>query len=418
MSKIFTVSNIISQIRKSLESEFSNLVIEGEISNLSASSSGHYYLSLKDDQSMISCALFKGMAMRNPIIRQIKDGTKVQIWGDISVYDKRGTFQVIIKKIVPVGAGDLKQKFENLKMKLAQKGLFELERKKSITAFPQKVGVVTALGAAALQDFLNIITRRSHGFEIIISPSLVQGDMAAQSMIKALEKLKKIDDIDVVVLTRGGGSLEDLWAFNDEDLIFYLSQYPIPIISAVGHQVDFTLTDYVADLRVETPSAAAEYLSSPQVKILSTLSAAKNQLIYFTEKKMNQEAMRVSSRKPLHLINKLSNKVSRYEQLIEHQVFRLKQQGPKKIERSYMELDFSIEKIKTSVNKLISQAESKIAKPYEFLRAADPQKVLQRGYSYLEHEGSVISGVDKLNKIKQSEKIKVVFHDGSGELTK
>ena len=278
MDKVPSVSEVIFNIKRLLEGEFRTVSVEGEISNLSHSSSGHWYLTLSDSDSSLSAAVFKMDALRNPLMKSLKNGDKVICSGSIGVYNKRGTFQLIVKRISPVGKGDLKEQFEMLKRKLAAEGLFDPQIKKEIPTLPNRIAVITAKGAAALQDFLNIIDRRTQWYDILLSPALVQGDAAPASLRKALFNVIKYSmdapedkKIDVIVFTRGGGSMEDLWAFNDEGLAWDIFNCPIPVISAVGHQVDTTICDMVSDLRCETPSAAAEVLSSAQAEIKETL---------------------------------------------------------------------------------------------------------------------------------------------------
>ena len=413
--QISTVSDIVSQIKSSLESEFVNFVVEGETSNFSASSSGHYYFNLKDEKSMISCALFRGNAMRNPVVRQLKDGVKVQVYGDISVYAPRGTFQIIVKKIVPVGAGNLKERFERLKKKLGNEGLFDLERKKPIPLFPQKIGVVTALGAAALQDFLNIMKRRSLSYDIIISPSLVQGDQAPTSIMKALENLKS-QNVDCVVVTRGGGSLEDLWAFNDEKLVRYLYEYEVPVISAVGHQVDFTLCDYVSDKRLETPSAAAELLSSPQQQIRQSLEHSLKSMLSQIRQKNQSYKSHIRELRPDRMISILQKRIYDYNSLMMELKNKLTQKIPLKVSNYYMKLDEFIEKIKNSVESQIRGSSQKLSELNHFLKAVDPSKVLSRGYAYAQRDKTVISSAEQAREVEES--FSLTFHDGTVEVKK
>ena len=253
--KALAVSEAVNLIKRSLESEFFDLTIVGEVSNFTSSAAGHFYFTLSDKDASLSCAMFKMDAMRNPIIRKIRNGEKVYLRGPISVYAKRGTFQLLGKKILKYGQGDLKAQFEFLKEKLRSQGFFDLENKKEIPRFPKKIAVVTAKQGAALQDFLNVMKRRSLSYDILICPALVQGDAAPASIIKALNVISSRSDIDLIVITRGGGSMEDLWAFNNEELVKCIYNLKAPVISAIGHQVDFTLSDFVADMRCETPTA-------------------------------------------------------------------------------------------------------------------------------------------------------------------
>lgn len=418
MNKTQSVSDIISQVKSTLEGDFRNLVIEGEITNFSSSSTGHYYLNLKDNNSMISCALFRGNAMRNPIVRQLKDGVQVQAYGDLSVYAPRGTFQLIIKKIVPVGVGNLKEKFERLKKKLSSEGLFDLEKKKTIPRFPRKIAVVTALGAAALQDFLNIIDRRSLGFEVIISPSLVQGDRAPKSIIAALEKIKTLDDVDCVVMTRGGGSLEDLWAFNDEELARYISNYPIPTISAVGHQVDFTLADYVADKRLETPSAAAEFLSNPQTEVYEKLQGYQRRMVASIKQKLNMKSANLRNHRPDKMIAMIQRRVFQSRELVTSFRNQVSYKLPRVIEAYYFQLDELVDAMKNKMERRVQISQKKISELQYFLKAVNPNKVLSRGYAYAHKKGNVISSAESLNQLDNKDKFELTFHDGSVEVVK
>lgn len=269
---VASVSDLVSSIKECLEEEFHEVMVQGEVTNLSPSSAGHWYFTLSDENASLSCALFKGDALRNPLIRNLKNGDKIILSGPLSVYLKKGSFQMLVRRLVPAGEGQLKLQFERLKAKLSEEGLFDLERKKKLPLFPKRIAVITAEHGAALQDFINVMKRRTLWLNLVIIPALVQGEGAPKSLIQALEKAEGLRDIDVIVLTRGGGSLEDLWAFNDENLIRRIHHCPIPVISAVGHQVDFTLCDYVADHRSETPTAAAETLSQPQTELQARMN--------------------------------------------------------------------------------------------------------------------------------------------------
>ena len=281
--KTLTVSEAVLSVKNVLEKEIGHLLIQGEVTNLSSSGAGHYYFSLSDSDSILSAALFRMDAYRNPSLKNLKAGDKVVCYGRINVYPKKGTFQLIVNRINPVGKGELKEKFERLKMKLSREGLFDVDKKKPIPRFPKKIGLITSREGAAIQDFLKVYKRRSLWGHLIVSPALVQGEKAPLSLRKALEKLIRYDfslpeseRFDAIILTRGGGSLEDLWAFNDEALAWDIFNCPIPIISAVGHEVDFTISDFVSDFRCETPSTAAELLSEGQTQI-------KRQLMYFSK---------------------------------------------------------------------------------------------------------------------------------------
>lgn len=413
----YTVSDINQNIKSLLESEFSNVTLIGEISNLSHSSAGHYYFTLSDENSAISCAIFKMDALRNPTLKKLKDGDKVFIRGGISLYSKRGTFQLIGRKIIPAGKGDLKAKFEFLKEKLASEGLFDASEKKEIPKLAKRIAVLTALRGAALQDFLNVMKRRCLEFEIIIVPCVVQGDDCPRSVISGLEKVLAIELVDVVVITRGGGSMEDLWGFNDESLVRFVSEYPLPVISAIGHQVDYSLLDYVSDLRCETPSTAAEFLSQEQTKLKLKIDNIMNRLKFqFTDfhSRLRSKLNRVSPKNFIHLIQeKFYTKKMKFESLdsrLKKDYFNL--------EDVKMELDENIKNIETVINSKIDSFKNKLNLQEKLLSSIDPKNVLNRGYSYITDENSDVIETTKSFLNSTSEVHFINFKDGREKIKK
>ncbi len=255
--KALTVSQLNARVRALLEGEFPRVWVEGEVSNLKRHSSGHIYLTLKDERSQISGVFF---SRYNQGLRfDLKDGLKVLALGKVSLYDARGQYQLYIERLQPKGIGELQLAFLQLKEKLEKEGLFLAEHKKEIPRFPKTVGVVTSPTGAAIRDILNVVGRRFHGTEVLIYPVKVQGDGAADEIARAIREMNTLHDpVDVLIVGRGGGSLEDLWAFNEESVARAVFDSKIPVISAVGHEIDWTICDLVADLRAPTPSAAAE----------------------------------------------------------------------------------------------------------------------------------------------------------------
>jgi len=254
--RIYTVSEINALARDVLESSFYDVWVEGEVSNLRSPGSGHLYFTLKDPSSQIAAVLFRSQAS---LLRfRLEDGLKVVCRGRISLYEARGTFQVNCQWMEPAGKGSLQLAFEQLKKRLAAEGLFEASRKKPLPALPQRIGVITSPSGAALRDFLHVMDRRYANVRITIHPVRVQGDEAAPEIAEALRRMNRIGGFDVLVLCRGGGSLEDLWPFNEEVVARAVADSRIPVLSAVGHEIDFTICDFAADLRAATPSAAAE----------------------------------------------------------------------------------------------------------------------------------------------------------------
>lgn len=253
---IYTVSQITRLIKGKLETEFFEVWVEGEISNLRAPVSGHIYFTLKDDSAQIQIVMFRSRA--NSLKFNLEDGLKILVCGKVTVYEARGNYQIIADRIEPRGLGALQLAFEKLKGKLSEEGLFDEDNKKPIPEFPQKIGIVTSPTGAAIRDILNILDRRFRGVNVLIAPSRVQGDEAAEEIAEGIKNLNMMKDIDVIIVTRGGGSLEDLWPFNEEIVARAIYRSKIPVISAVGHEIDFTISDFVADRRAPTPSAAAE----------------------------------------------------------------------------------------------------------------------------------------------------------------
>lgn len=409
MIKPSTVSEIIGQIKGSLESSFKSIYIQGEVSNLSKTIAGHYYFTLSDRDSSLSCALFKGDALRNPLVKNLKNGDEIIVSGSISVYAKRGIFQLLAKRIVPAGSGKLQLEFEKLKSMLGSQGYFDLSSKKSIPAFPKKIAVITAPYGAALQDFLNIIKRRMLWCEIVIIPAVVQGNESEGSLIMALQKAQEINGVETIVLTRGGGSIEDLWSFNSEALVYEIAACEIPIISAIGHQVDFTLSDYASDLRCETPSAAAEHLSQSHTHINMRIEANIHKL----------------SSLGLNLHSILDKKLKRYNphRLVSLLQAQLKAKDDQlrtlKPDLLLLELKNKYDK-KEYINSLLSRASKSLKtkekesiirlKTFESqLRAINPTNVLGRGFSLIRKNGELITSSQKL---QSGDLISIELKDG------
>jgi exodeoxyribonuclease VII large subunit len=256
--KVFTVSELTERIRELLENKLPSVWITGEISNFRPAPSGHVYFTLKDDTSQIRCVMFK---IQTRFLKfRLENGLHVIAWGRLSVYGLRGEYQLILDTMEPAGLGSLMLAFEQLKSRLAAEGLFDPSRKKPIPPFPKRIGLVTSSRGAAVRDMIRIIRRRLPATHILVSPATVQGDRAPEEITAAVRRLCEAGDVDVIIVGRGGGAIEDLWAFNDERVVRAVANCPLPIVSAVGHETDVTLTDFAADLRASTPSAAAEML--------------------------------------------------------------------------------------------------------------------------------------------------------------
>jgi exodeoxyribonuclease VII large subunit len=272
-----TVSQLTQQVKQLLEGQFANLWIRGEISNFKRHTSGHWYFTLKDANAQLSCACFR---MQNRLIRfGPEDGIDVYARGRLSVYEKRGDYQLIVEFMEPVGVGSLQLAFEQLKARLQAEGLFDQQHKKPLPLLPRRVGIVTSRTGAAVQDMLRVLGRRNSSVSILLCPVQVQGDGAAKEIAQGIEVLNRRDDVDVIIVGRGGGSIEDLWAFNEEVVARAIFASRIPIISAVGHETDFTIADFVADVRAPTPSAAAELVAARRDDLVATISGLHRRLV-------------------------------------------------------------------------------------------------------------------------------------------
>ncbi|NBV24815.1 MAG: exodeoxyribonuclease VII large subunit, partial [Proteobacteria bacterium] len=263
--KVLSVSELTGNIKRLLEKQVGQVAVSGEITNLRAQSSGHVYFTLKDAGAQLACVLFRNTSVPHRALLQ--DGQKVLLTGEVTVYEARGQYQLIVSAVELQGVGALQAAFERLKEKLAAEGLFKLERKRKLPRYPQRIGLVTSPTGAAIRDVLHVIQRRQPGLEIIFVPCRVQGDGAAREVAEAVRMLNEFTirnpqfAIDLILVTRGGGSLEDLWAFNEEVVARAIFASAVPVVSAVGHEIDFTIADFVADLRAATPSAAAELIT-------------------------------------------------------------------------------------------------------------------------------------------------------------
>jgi exodeoxyribonuclease VII large subunit len=282
--RIFTISELNRAVRDVLEGTLGELWVRGEVSNHRCQSSGHHYFSLKDASSQISCVLFAGTARRLRGLK-LEDGREVQAFGRLSVYEARGQYQLVVERIQEEGLGALQAKFEALKARLAAEGLFDSDRKKPLPRFARTIGVVTSPTGAAIQDFLNVLHRRMPGIRVVIAPARVQGRGAAAEIVSGIRAFQPtvrapgVPPVDVIVVTRGGGSAEDLWEFNEESVARAIADSSIPVVSAVGHEIDFSIADFVADLRAPTPSAAAEILAADGVEIIRAVSAQERRLL-------------------------------------------------------------------------------------------------------------------------------------------
>ena len=368
-----------------------NVSIEGEISNLTRAASGHIYFSLKDSDAQLKAVMWRSSATK--LSFDPNHGDRVVARGQISVYEPRGEYQLYAKSMHPAGVGDLHAAFERLKLKLSAEGLFEPERKQPLPYFPRKIGVITSPKAAALQDVLNVLRRRFPIAEVVFSPTLVQGDDAPPHIIRALEGFFFRDDIDVILLVRGGGSLEDLWAFNDEDVVRMVAACPIPIVTGVGHEIDFTLVDFASDHRAPTPSAAAE-VATPEADML----------------RMNVDALQQA------LMNYMQDNLVTQRQQLDIQTRTLKLLSPAHdIKIQQRQVEQYQQRLAQVMRSHIQQQQNNLAAKTAALHAANPESILARGYSIVTNQaGEVISNSDAA---PAGSTINIQLHQGSIQAT-
>jgi len=312
---VYTVSELTKYMRVILEDSFPSVWIEGEISNFILHSSGHIYFSLRDASSSLKCAFFK--RANEKLKFKLKDGMKVICFGSISVYEARGDYQLIVEEVEPKGIGALQLQFQALKEKLAKEGLFDEGHKVSIPFLPTRIGIVTSPTGAAIRDILNIARRRFSNVEIIINPVRVQGESAKDEIANAIREFNKLKNIDVMIVTRGGGSLEDLWPFNEEVVARAIYDSEIPVISAVGHEIDYTISDFVADFRAPTPSAAAELVIPRKEDLVNLINTAITRLGNALGSKINILAEKLTTLRESYILRQPLNLITQYEQEID-----------------------------------------------------------------------------------------------------
>lgn len=383
--KTLTVSELTKRIKGVLETSFNNLSIQGEISNFKRHSSGHLYFTLKDETAQLSSVMWRGRAAN--LFFTPQDGMKVIAIGNITVYEVRGQYQLDVAQLQPLGVGELQLAFERLKQKLAAEGLYNPEHKKPLPEYPELIGIVTSPTGAAIQDILNILSRRFPALEVILYPVKLQGEGAAQEIANAIKDLNKLKQIDVIIIGRGGGSLEDLWAFNEEIVARAIYNSKIPIISAVGHEIDFTIADFVADLRAPTPSAAAELVVKHQSEIIENLRNFCYNSEQVIRNLITNQKVKISSLLSSYSFNKPVDLLRQYSQRIDELNRHLFQSASHSVTFSQQRLD-SFQKRIASIN---------------------PLKVLERGYTIIYRNENVI---DRANKLKTDDRIQIKFHDG------
>jgi exodeoxyribonuclease VII large subunit len=394
--KIYSVAELNRTARFTLENGIGEVWVEGEISRLIHQSSGHWYFTLKDEAAAVSCAMFK--QNNTSVIFAPKDGLKVRVLGQASLYEPRGSYQLIIRKMEEAGKGSLQEQFEKLKAKLAAEGLFDADRKKPLPLLPQKIGVVTSPTGAAIRDMINVLMRRFPNIGILLAPVTVQGEGAGAKIAAAIEYLNTRDDIDLMIVGRGGGSIEDLWAFNEEIVARAIAASRIPVISAVGHEIDFTISDFVADVRAPTPSAAAELavpvkaeLETQIARLVARLGGSLQNQVHVLRERIPgfRQTMTQALRAGLQQRQqRIDESALRLTHELKNAVLVLRQRLPGLQQTMTHRLESAVAERKQNLRRLEVQ-----------LRALSPLAVLDRGYSLTQTaDGKVVRDAAQLKK--------------------
>ena len=431
-NKIYSVSDLNRETKNLLSSHFSTIQVEGEISNLSTPSSGHIYFSLKDKKAQIRCAMFKSQQRRLKF--KPENGKKILISAQVSLYEARGDYQLIVEKMQEAGAGDLQLAFEQLKNKLLEEGLFELSLKQTLPEIPKQIGVITSPTGAAIHDIISVLKRRFPAIPVLIYPTSVQGESAKLEISRAIETANQQKQVDIILLARGGGSLEDLWAFNEECVARAIAASNIPIISGIGHEVDFTIADFVADLRAPTPSAAAENAVPNQQTWLSKFQSIEFQLQQQIQRKLShlQQATnwlnkRLQQQHPgqqlqrhaqtldnleIRLTRAIQSKIKHHQNQILQQNNLLQQHNPtQRIIRYKEQQQYLSNRLNIAIQHKLETLQRKYLSLVQTLNAVSPLATLDRGYAIVSipDTKTVISSTQQLSI---DDKIKTRFADG------
>jgi len=374
LKSVLTVSEITRQIKQVIETEFENISIIGEISGFKAHVSGHWYFNLKDANAVIACTMWKGV--NNYVFFTPQDGMKVIITGKITVYPPRGNYQADVRSMKPAGVGELQQAFELLKQKLSEEGLFDVQKKKPVTSFNKKIGVITAIDGAAFQDMKSVAERRFPLVEIYVCPTKVQGVGAAENIVENIKELNKLKDIDVIILARGGGSIEDLWAFNEEIVARAIFNSRIPIVTGVGHEIDFTIADFVADRRAPTPSAAMEMLTPDKEEFITFVREFDN-----------------------NAFDQLTEILKSKKEKVDNAIYSYGFRTPEGIlKRNSQLVDNLLYKVMQSAEKIILIKNNRLALLAKSLESHDLQRTLKKGFVLVKQDSKFIVRSEEFNK--------------------
>lgn len=391
MEFAISVSELTSHIKRTLEEGFPEIKIIGEISNFKAHISGHWYFTLKDSKASINCTMWKGI--NNYVFFTPQDGMKIIVTGHITVYPPRGSYQIDVRSMKPAGEGELQKAFEELKNKLKMEGLFDEERKKEVPSFPQTIGIITGASTAALKDMLSVAQRRYPIVKLLIAQAKVQGEGATEEITSAIKKLNRRKDVDVIILARGGGSLEDLWAFNEEIVARAIFKSKIPVISGVGHEIDFTISDFVSDLRAPTPTAAMELATPNKDELFAFISDFSYTTTSNIFQKIEELRRKIDNLSSSYGFRNLSNIINSNKQTIDNILFRIQAQ----------------------IGKFLDKKKNSLEIFRNIVSSNDVQHILKKGFVLVEQDN---------HYVKLSKKLKIdvdfilQFYDGKVKIKK
>jgi exodeoxyribonuclease VII large subunit len=388
--KIYTVSEVTRMVKQELESAFPLLWVEGEISNFYRHQSGHLYFTLKDEHSQLRSVMFRSMAQKVPF--ELEDGLQVVSRGQINVYEPRGEYQLMVEVVEPKGKGALQLAFEQLREKLKKEGLFDPKHKKKLPLLPKKVGVVTSPRGAAIIDILRTLERRFARLHILIYPVRVQGEGAADEIVEGIDYLGRVAGLDAIIVGRGGGSIEDLWAFNEEKVARSIFSSPVPVISAIGHEIDFTIADFVADIRASTPSVAAEILIEKEQSFEEHIKNLEKRMIHYQQYFLQEQRHQVFS-------------------LAQHRAFQNMKVKLLNLEQKVDDLETKAWNTIRNTQQRITEDKSAAFLMEEKMRGLSPLNILKKGYALCWRDGGQYL-IRKIDEVKKEEELTVSFYKG------
>lgn len=433
--EIESVSEFTKKVKYLLETEIGGAWIRGEVSNLRRQASGHVYFSLKDEGSQVSSVLFRNDAFKQSV--DLEDGMQVVVFGQISVYEPRGNYQLIVRLVVQDGLGRLQREFERLKAQLLEEGLFDEENKKPIPTFPRAVGIITSSTGAAVQDFIRILKRREWVGHVLVLPAKVQGEGSAEEIADMIDYAQKLSGLELLVVGRGGGSLEDLWSFNEEALVRAIHRSDLPVISAVGHEIDFTLSDFAADLRAETPSAAAEVISSHYLELIDRFDTAVDNLAYWVNDGIETRKDSIEQfQRRLHLLSPsgrieqsqlriddlairlqsvLSSTLLNYRNQLAEANLTIQTADPSsRIKRYRLQTESDGHRLQAAMSSEFMEKRSRLYRAESLLRSLSPDSILNRGFAIMRDD--VGRPIVSKKSIQPGDKVTAEFKDGEAKL--